>query len=172
MKKRAGNKVVANYTIEDEDGLVNSAYIMHNGEKVKVEVEDGKYTFSDIDVESSKHSFKLVVEYETPDGKTQKVESEELTLGEEHVHEWEDATCTEPKTCKTCGATEGEALGHDWKDATTEAPKTCSRCGATEGEKLPTETKPKKSCKKTSLASILVSLTVLVGCVLIRRKHN
>ena len=171
MKKRAGNKVVANYTIEDEDGLVTSAYIMHNGEKVKVEVADGKYTFSDIDVESSRHSFKLVVEYETPDGKPQKVESEELTLGEEHVHEWVEATCTAPKTCKTCGATEGEALGHDWKEATTEAPKTCTRCGATEGEKLPTE-KPKKNCKKTSLISILVSLTVVAGCLVIRRKHN
>ena len=170
LKKRAGNKVVANYTIEDEDGLVTSAYIMHNGEKVKVEVADGKYTFSDIDVESSRHSFKLVVEYETPDGKPQKVESEELTLGEEHVHEWVEATCTAPKTCKTCGATEGEALGHDWKDATTEAPKTCTRCGATEGEKLPTE-KPKKNCKKTSLISILVSLTVLAGCLVIRKKH-
>ncbi len=31
-----------------------------------------------------------------------------------------------------------EALGHDWADATTEAPKTCKTCGATDGEKLPT----------------------------------
>ena len=29
------------------------------------------------------------------------------------------------------------ALGHDWVDATTSAPKTCKSCGATEGEKLP-----------------------------------
>ena len=27
-------------------------------------------------------------------------------------HDWQEATCTEPKTCKLCGATEGEALGH------------------------------------------------------------
>lgn len=27
-------------------------------------------------------------------------------------HEWEDATCTAPKTCKLCEETEGEALGH------------------------------------------------------------
>lgn len=27
-------------------------------------------------------------------------------------HEWQDATCTEPKTCSKCGETEGEALGH------------------------------------------------------------
>ena len=51
-------------------------------------------------------------------------------------HKWTDATCTAPKTCSACGATEGEALGHTWADATCTAPKTCSRCGATEGEAL------------------------------------
>ena len=40
-----------------------------------------------------------------------------------HVHEWTDATCTEPKTCVTCGETEGEALGHDYVDGV------CTRCG-------------------------------------------
>ena len=51
-------------------------------------------------------------------------------------HKWEDATCTKPKTCMVCGATEGEALGHKWEDATCTKPKTCSVCGATEGEAL------------------------------------
>lgn len=51
-------------------------------------------------------------------------------------HEWADATCTEPKTCEICGATEGDALGHDWVDATCFAPKTCERCGATVGSAL------------------------------------
>lgn len=27
-------------------------------------------------------------------------------------HDWADATCTKPKTCKLCGATDGEPLGH------------------------------------------------------------
>jgi hypothetical protein len=36
-----------------------------------------------------------------------------------------------------CSETEGEALGHDWVDATEEAPKTCESCGETEGEPLP-----------------------------------
>lgn len=27
-------------------------------------------------------------------------------------HQWEEATCTTPKTCTQCGETEGEALGH------------------------------------------------------------
>lgn len=36
-------------------------------------------------------------------------------------HDWNDATCTTPKTCTVCGATEGEALGHvDIKNAAGE----------------------------------------------------
>ena len=170
LKKRTGNKATVNYTIEDVDGLITKMYLVYNGEKVELEIDSNKYQIEELDM-NKVNTFKLVVEYETPDGKTKEIKSNELTLGEEHVHEWVEATCTAPKTCKTCGATEGEALGHDWKDATTEAPKTCTRCGATEGEKLPTE-KPKKNCKKTSLISILVSLTVLAGCLVIRKKHN
>ena len=170
LKKRTGNKATVNYTIEDVDGLITKMYLVYNGEKVELEIDSNKYQIEELDM-NKVNTFKLVVEYETPDGKTKEIESEELTLGEEHVHEWVEATCTAPKTCKTCGATEGEALGHDWKEATTEAPKTCTRCGATEGEKLPTE-KPKKNCKKTSLLSILVSLTVVAGSLVIRKKHN
>ena len=47
-------------------------------------------------------------------------------------------------TCSICGdgyeSDEVAALGHAWLAATTEAPKTCSTCGATEGDKLPTVT--------------------------------
>lgn len=51
-------------------------------------------------------------------------------------HDWQEATCTEPKTCNKCGETEGEALGHTWEEATCTEPKTCSRCRETEGEAL------------------------------------
>jgi hypothetical protein len=44
-----------------------------------------------------------------------------------------DATCTEPKTCSVCGATEGEALGHSWKEATCTSPKYCTVCNIAEG---------------------------------------
>ena len=50
-------------------------------------------------------------------------------------HEWVDATCTAPKTCSECSATEGKKLGHDMAEATCTAPATCKRgCGYTEGE--------------------------------------
>ena len=52
------------------------------------------------------------------------------------VHDWKDATCDTPKTCKTCGKTEGEALGHDFYDATCVLPKTCKVCGMETGEPL------------------------------------
>ena len=56
-------------------------------------------------------------------------------------HTWIDATCTEPKTCSVCGATEGEALGHDWLENTPnyQQPKTCSRCNETDGDPLEPE---------------------------------
>lgn len=60
-------------------------------------------------------------------------------------HEWQDATCDTPKTCKLCSETEGEALGHNWKDATTDAPKTCVACQKTEGERIITDPRFKTS---------------------------
>ncbi|MBR3875147.1 MAG: hypothetical protein IKJ25_00020, partial [Clostridia bacterium] len=60
------------------------------------------------------------------------------TEGEALGHHWKPATCTDPKTCQreNCGVTEGEALGHKWKDATCTAPQICSVCTATQGEAL------------------------------------
>lgn len=65
-------------------------------------------------------------------------------------HEWQEATCTAPKTCTLCGETEGEANGHTWANATCTLPQTCLNCGAIEGEALghswieATCTEPKK----------------------------
>lgn len=51
-------------------------------------------------------------------------------------HEWQEATCTTPKTCSVGGETEGEALGHTWVEASCAEPKHCSVCGETEGNAL------------------------------------
>ena len=51
-----------------------------------------------------------------------------------NFHDYSEATCTAPKTCKICRKTEGKALGHTWIDATCTEPETCSRCGETRGE--------------------------------------
>ena len=74
----------------------------------------------------------------TPGAVTHKyIEIEKIPEGydcETEGHIWQEATCTEPKTCSVCGETEGDALGHSWIDATCTEPKTCSVCGETEGE--------------------------------------
>ena len=57
----------------------------------------------------------------------------------DYIHEFGDATCEAPATCKYCEATTGTALGHDYADATCEAPATCKHCGATTGTALPHE---------------------------------
>ena len=49
------------------------------------------------------------------------------------IHEWEYATCTEPKKCSICGMTSGEPLGHNWVPASCLMPKHCKICGASEG---------------------------------------
>ena len=54
----------------------------------------------------------------------------------DHQHDYKNATCTEPKTCKVCGATEGAALGHNFKDATCTDAKICKICGTKEGNAL------------------------------------
>lgn len=42
-------------------------------------------------------------------------------------HDWQDATCTTPKTCSKCSATMGKAWGHDFIAGK------CYRCGVLEG---------------------------------------
>jgi len=49
------------------------------------------------------------------------------------IHNWKDATCDEPRTCATCGRTEGDKLGHDWSEGTCTIHRICQRCGADNG---------------------------------------
>lgn len=58
------------------------------------------------------------------------------TSGEPLGHEWAEASCTEAQTCKRCGASNGAALGHTWVEATCTEPSHCTACGITDGEAL------------------------------------
>ena len=49
-------------------------------------------------------------------------------------HTWVDATCTTPRTCSICNATEGKPLGHAEEVLEGRAP-TCTETGLTEGTK-------------------------------------
>ena len=46
-----------------------------------------------------------------------------------HVHLWKEATCTEPRTCQSCGETDGEPLGHEPSQADYWTASRCLRCG-------------------------------------------
>ena len=47
------------------------------------------------------------------------------TLGKPKDHSWLEPTCTDPYTCEKCGATDGDPLGHKYANACT---TTCTRC--------------------------------------------
>jgi len=49
-------------------------------------------------------------------------------------HDWKQATCTTPKTCKICGETSGTATGHN-KVTVPGKTATCETIGLTEGQK-------------------------------------
>lgn len=53
-----------------------------------------------------------------------------------HVHDWVEATCTEPLRCLDCGAVQGEPLGHDWMPADCTQGEHCARCTAVQGKAL------------------------------------
>ena len=51
-------------------------------------------------------------------------------------HNWTDATCDTPKTCLTCGGTEGSSLGHSWSCVPYNNSNhriICQRCGKNNG---------------------------------------
>ena len=51
-------------------------------------------------------------------------------------HDYIEADCDTPRTCKLCGYTDGAPRGHNFADATCVLPKTCTACNATEGTSL------------------------------------
>ena len=65
---------------------------------------------------------------------------------EPHVHDWTDATCTSPKTCKTCGETEGDALGHSFGAWTVTTKPTCTADGV--------ETRKCANCNETETRKV------------------
>lgn len=52
-------------------------------------------------------------------------------------HSWKNATCTTPKTCETCGLTEGKENGHWWYEATCTDGRICTVCLAEDPNSKP-----------------------------------
>ena len=76
-------KVSIVFEIADEDGVVVKAEIVHNGIKEEIEPTANFLTIEDVDIEVMKHTFKLILTYETPEGVEKTVESQEVVLGSE-----------------------------------------------------------------------------------------
>lgn len=71
-------------------------------------------------------------------------------------HQWVEATCTTPRTCKICGTVSGILSGHQWNEATYNEPTKCTICGATEGS-MKTPSAPlglRKIISSTSASSV------------------
>lgn len=111
---------------------------------------------------------------------TSKCENCDITTTREKTnsktaHDWKAATCTSPKTCKDCGATEGKVADHtygNWKvvtEPTTETEglqeKKCTACGHTVQEPMPVlEPIPVDEEKGgVSIGLIILIVAVLAG---------
>lgn len=75
--------------------------------------------------------------FEDATGNVEITDHSSVVLG--HLgHDWVAATCTAPKTCSRCDATEGTPLGHDFADVWSSDASghwhACSRCDAKDGE--------------------------------------
>ena len=120
-------------TAANENDYIKSATVIH------VEISDVKD--SSIDKDDVKDEIVAIANEVAPELKLNvnvKVKGQEEekpgeTRPPQCAHDFEEATCTAPKTCKLCGETEGAAKEHDWQEASCTAPKTCKTCGQTEG---------------------------------------
>lgn len=74
-------------------------------------------------------------------------------------HSWMDADCTNPRTCRLCGAVSGMAEGHQWTEANYNAPKTCITCGTESG----TKKKPSSALSLRDMVSRLSASSVYSG---------
>jgi len=199
LSKATSSRVVFEYKYLDPDSVVDEAYVVFNGTKYDLDVKFGKLTIRDLALTSGEYDAVLYLKYKDKTGRLKVVTSDTIKVEIEHVHDFTDATCTAPRTCKTCQYQEGaplghdakdatcteasvcsrcnevlqEALGHDWMPADYEKPKTCKRCNQTEGEPLKKEdSKPKNKCKKASITQLMMTLIPLCGLILIRRKRG
>ena len=91
--------------------------------------------------------------YEDATGSVEITDHSSVVLGK-LGHDWVAATCTTPKACSRCDATEGNALGHDWADVwSSDADGHWHECSLCHGKKdeaahtpgaAATETTPQK----------------------------
>lgn len=121
------SKFILNDTIVGKDA--NSLYPSDRGVDVT-----GYFNKSTLEFSQSNGSYLVFCIHTDNWSVTEQTFSEAFVVIDytEHTHSWVAATCTNPKTCSSCGATEGSALGHSpGSAATCTTAQTCTRCGVT-----------------------------------------
>ena len=89
----------------------------------------GAYIYGfQVELKAGVNEIKITAPGMTANKKTQHYRDFFFSLAEEITceHDWADATCTAPKTCSKCGATDGAALGHTPK---ADVAYECATCG-------------------------------------------
>jgi len=105
-----------------------------NSQRVEIEVSGNQANQTQQTNQSSQSTSQEQSTQTNTGNNTQENKPEDVCKTE--GHDYAEATCTSPKTCKVCGETEGEPLPHDYADATCTSAKKCKNCGATEGSPL------------------------------------
>lgn len=145
LERYTKNRIMIRYNIADEDDLVTKYYLDVNGKTYELTTKNGVYAISDVNTETTNYEIKLVVEY-TLENRPQRMESQTVKIETEHVH--------------------------DWIPATTEKPKTCRTCGATEGDPLPKKEEPKGGCTKTNVVQIITAISLVSLSVYLLKKKQ
>ena len=144
VAKKVGDNISLTATLAETtaDGLTLNKDVFDYPLTVKVEVESDCDTVYYLDgcTQKSATAFteggRRYVRVEiVPNGEELTLYSQEQSE-DTYPHDYLDATCNAPKTCKVCGYTTGTPLEHDFAEATCTAPKTCILCNLTEGEPL------------------------------------
>lgn len=81
-------------------------------------------------------------------------DSYQQTVGAATGHQYSEATCTQPQTCRNCGATTGSAKGHSYNSSGR-----CTSCGAIQSQSVEI-TVSVRSNDGEKLANVTVSIYV------------
>lgn len=108
---------------------VKIAYTIHEGGVIVLNgstVESNK----EVMVNASSITFE-VADNDSGDAGQARITAIEVVYTDVPAHDcvYSEATCTTPKTCTVCGATDGEALGHSYDNGNITKPATCTETG-------------------------------------------
>ena len=119
--------------------VTNEATCTEKGEKTRSCKRDGCDASETVDIAANGHTEVTDAAVEPTCTKPGKTEGKHCSVCNEILvaqteipakgHTWTAASCTEPRTCSVCSATDGNPLGHDWSDWTVTTEATCTEKG-------------------------------------------